>query len=117
MSENGSGIGEQIWVTGKELLGTIKGYIDKGNARALIIRNEEGKKLLEIPLTAGVAIGGAALILAPFFTAIAAIAGVATKLKVEVVPRDSTPREGPPPRDPDEPLGPRDDGTYRSGTF
>jgi len=76
---------ERITVAGSELLDTIKRLIKAGNVRKVILWNESGKKLLEIPLTAGVAIGSAALILAPFMAAIAAIVGVAAKVRVEVI--------------------------------
>lgn len=87
MDENKKNISEEMLVTGRELLETIKRLVSSGNARSVIIWSEEGKKLLEIPLTAGVAIGGAAFLLAPFMVAIAGIAAMAKKVRIEVVPR------------------------------
>lgn len=87
MSEDKKTISEEIFVTGRELLDTIKRLVNAGNVRSVIIWSEEGKKLLEIPLTAGVAIGGAAFLLAPFLAAIAGIAALAKKVRIEVVPR------------------------------
>jgi hypothetical protein len=89
-TENGEGkksFSEQLFVSGKELVDTIKKLINEGNARALILWNEDGSKLLEIPLTGAVALGGAALILAPFMAIILGIAGWAKKIRIEVVPR------------------------------
>jgi hypothetical protein len=89
-TENGEGkksFSEQLYVSGKELVDTIKKLINEGNARALILWNEDGSKLLEIPLTGAVALGGAALILAPFMAIILGIAGWAKKIRIEVVPR------------------------------
>jgi len=87
MNEEKKTISEEILVTGRELLETVKRLVSSGNARSVIIWSEEGKKLLEIPLTAGVAIGGAAFLLAPFMVAIAGIAAMAKKVRIEVVPR------------------------------
>ena len=88
MNEDKKTISEEIFVTGRELLETIKRLVSAGNVRSVIVWSEEGKKLLEIPLTAGVAIGGVAFLMAPFIAAIAAIAAVAKKVRIEVVPRD-----------------------------
>ena len=79
---------EKISVAGGEVLDTIKRLIAEGNVRSVILWSESGKKLLEIPLTGGLALGGAAIILAPFAAAIAGIAAVATKVRLEVVRRD-----------------------------
>jgi hypothetical protein len=80
---------DQIFVSGKELIDSVKKIISEGNARALILWNEDGSKLLEIPLTGAVALGGAALILAPFMAILLGIAGWAKKIRIEVVPRQS----------------------------
>jgi phosphatidylserine decarboxylase len=82
------GLGERLSVAGHEVFETIKRLIAAGNVRKVILWSESGKKLLEIPLTAGVALGGAALVLAPFAAAIAAIAGVAAKVRLEVIRDD-----------------------------
>jgi hypothetical protein len=79
---------EKLSVAGGELLDTIKRLIAEGNARSVILWSESGKKLLEIPLTGGVALGGAAIVLAPFVAAIAAIAAVATKVRLEVIRKE-----------------------------
>lgn len=51
---------EQIEIAGSELVERTKELIAEGNVRRLIIRKpEDDKKLLEVPLTTGVAVGGA----------------------------------------------------------
>lgn len=80
-----------FWVAGKDLLEKIRQIIAEGNARRLVVRDEAGKVLLEIPLNTGLLVGGAALLLAPFLTAIAAIAALAKKVHIEVERDD--PRE------------------------
>ena len=68
-------------VKGDELLKKIKEIIHEGNVNRIIIKNEEGKTYLEIPVTIGV-IG---TILAPVFAAIGALAALAANFKIEVV--------------------------------
>lgn len=68
-------------VTGDELLKKVKDIIHEGNVNRIIIKNEEGKTYLEIPVTIGV-IG---TILAPVFAAVGALAALAANFKIEVV--------------------------------
>ncbi|MEZ4867446.1 MAG: DUF4342 domain-containing protein [Caldilineaceae bacterium] len=70
---------EKVWteefkVAGDKLLGTIKDLLHEGNIRRVMIKNEEGKTLIDIPLTLGVV--GA--LLAPQLAAIGAIAALIT---------------------------------------
>ena len=67
---------EEIETIGSELVETVKKVVGQGNVRNLIIRKEDGKKLLEIPLTAGVAVGGAVTLFAPVLAALGAMAAL-----------------------------------------
>jgi phage-related minor tail protein len=67
-------------VAGDELLKKIKEIIHEGNVNRIIIKNEEGKTYLEIPITIGV-IGA---VLAPVFAAIGALAALAARFTIEV---------------------------------
>ena len=49
---------EQIEIAASELVERTKELIEEGNVRRLIIRNQDDEVLLEVPLTAGVAVGG-----------------------------------------------------------
>jgi hypothetical protein len=69
--------------------------IAEGNVRRLIIRNPEDEKLLEVPLTAGVVVGGAFTVLAPVLAALGAMAALLTRVKVEIV-RTERKEEEPP---------------------
>ena len=71
----------QFHVSGDELLKKIKEIIHEGNVNRIIIKNEEGKTYLEIPVTIGV-IG---TVVAPVFAAIGALAALAARFKIEVV--------------------------------
>ena len=56
---------EELEIAGKDLLSVIESVIKDGTAKRVVIRNKEGRSLLEIPLAAGVAVGGAAVLMAP----------------------------------------------------
>jgi len=65
---------EELKVAGDHLLKTIREVIHEGNYRRIIIRNDQGHTLLEIPLTIGLV--GAMLM--PVWAAIGAMAAMAT---------------------------------------
>lgn len=67
-------------VSGDRLLETVKRIVREGNARRIVIRNEEDRVLLEFPLSAGVV--GAALL--PMWAAIGAVAALVGNCSIEV---------------------------------
>lgn len=71
---------EQFKVYGHELLGKIKELIKEGNVRRIIIKNEKGKSMMEIPVTFAV-IGA---FFAPVLAAVGALAALMTKCTIEV---------------------------------
>jgi hypothetical protein len=75
---------EEIKVRGEELLKKVKEIIHAGNVRRIIIKNEEGKVYIEVPLTIGVV----SAVLAPVWAAIGALAAMATKFNIEIVKKD-----------------------------
>jgi len=74
--------------SGSELVGKIKELIHKGNVRKLIINKEDGEVLFEIPVTAGVAVGGALTLFAPVLAAVGAAAALLAKVRVQVIKTD-----------------------------
>ena len=79
---------EEIKVTGKELLETIKSIVSDGNVRRIVVKNKKGKILIEIPLTVGVAgLGAAIYVLGAFIPAITFYALFANDFNI-VVERD-----------------------------
>jgi hypothetical protein len=76
---------EEIEVAGNQLVDLVKQLISEGNVRRLIIRHPDGHVLLEIPLTAGVAVGGVMVLFAPLLAALGAMAALLAQVKVEVV--------------------------------
>jgi hypothetical protein len=63
---------EEFDVNSDEILSKIKEIVHEGNIRRVIIKNEDGRSLIDIPLTVGVV--GA--LLAPQLAAIGAIAAL-----------------------------------------
>jgi hypothetical protein len=71
---------EEFKISGNEILNKIKELIHEGNIRRIILKDENGKTFLEIPLTVGLV--GAAL--APVLAAIGAAAALVTKMTIVV---------------------------------
>jgi hypothetical protein len=71
---------EEFHVNGEELLGKIKEIIHQGNIRRVIIKDKDGKVLIEFPLTLGVV----GFVLAPTLAAVGAIAALVTEATVVV---------------------------------
>lgn len=72
---------EQFKVYGHELLETIKKLIKKGNIQRVIIKDEKGKVMMEIPVT----FAAVAAIAAPILAAVGALAALMTKCTIEVI--------------------------------
>lgn len=85
---------QEFTVDGDQVVGTVKQLIHEGNVRRVIIKNEDGRTILEVPLTIGVI--GAALL--PVFAAIGAAAALATRCTI-VVERTGPPAESEEPPD------------------
>ena len=71
---------EQHRVSGEKLIGKLKELLHEGNVRHIVIKNDEGRTLIEFPVSLGVA--GALLL--PVWAAVGAIAAVVTKCSIEV---------------------------------
>ncbi|MCP4217066.1 MAG: DUF4342 domain-containing protein [bacterium] len=76
---------EEFKIDGGQLVDKIKDLIHQGNIRRIILKNEEGKVLIEIPLTLGLV--GAALL--PVLAAVGAIAALVAKFTIVVEKVDS----------------------------
>jgi hypothetical protein len=71
---------EEFKVSGGEILNKIKELLHEGNIRRIILKDEQGKTFLEIPLTVGIV--GAALV--PVVAAVGTIAALVSKLTIVV---------------------------------
>ena len=78
---------EEFQVMGSNLVEKVKELIHEGNVQRIIIKNEQGFTLVEIPVTLA-AIG---LIAAPILAAVGAIAGIVTKCTLVVERREPPP--------------------------
>ena len=75
---------EEFKVSGSGLVDKFKQIIKEGNVRRVIIKNQEGKTLIDVPLTVGTVGGVAFVAIAPILAAIGAIAGLVTKCTLVV---------------------------------
>ena len=71
---------EEFKLSGGEMVDKIKDLIHQGNIRRIIVKNEEGKTLIEVPLTLGLV--GVALM--PVIAAVGAIAALVTRCTLVV---------------------------------
>lgn len=82
---------QEFTLNGDEVVAKVKELLHEGNIRRIIIKNEDGRTMLEVPLTLGVI--GAALL--PVLAAVGAAAAIATRCTL-VVEREIPPgAEGP----------------------
>lgn len=72
---------EEFKISGEEVVKKIKELIKEGNARRIIIKNERGETIIEIPLT----IGAVGAIIAPVLAAVGALAALLTNCTIVVV--------------------------------
>ena len=71
---------EEFKVSGEGIVEKIREIIKEGNARRIIIKNEEGESIAEFPLT----IGAVGALVAPILAAVGAIAALLTKCTIVV---------------------------------
>jgi hypothetical protein len=75
---------EEFTVNGESVIAKIKELLHEGGIRRLSLQTEEGRTLIEVPLTWGLAGAAAGALLAPVWAAIGAIAALVIKLKIVV---------------------------------
>lgn len=78
--ERKQGYREEVSVSGENLLTRVKELIHEGNVRRIIIK-QDGRTMLEIPLTVGVV----GTLLAPELAAIGAIGALIAQCSIEIV--------------------------------
>jgi hypothetical protein len=81
----GAAVPERVWteklrVQGEAIKERVEQVVREGNVRRIIIRNDRGEKVLEMPVTIGV-VGVAA---APMLSAVGALVGLAARWTLEV---------------------------------
>lgn len=78
---NSTGRKEEFKLAGSELIQKIKDLIHEGNIRRLILKTEDGKTIIEIPLTLGLV---GVVLVPPVWAALGAIAALVAKLTLVV---------------------------------
>ncbi len=93
-SETDAGTGkkrEKHRVAGDRVVSKLKELLHEGNIRHIVIKNDEGRTLIEVPVSVGVA---GALFL-PVWAAVGAIAAVVSNCSIEVERDDEDEDEAP----------------------
>lgn len=107
-AEPGSGEGtkkrtwvEEVEVAGDQLVDRVKELVRESSTKRAIIKTQDGKELMSVPLTFGVVAGGILTLGAPLLAALGAVAALVSKVKLEVVREEDGPPtdSAPPPPD------------------
>jgi hypothetical protein len=75
---------EEYKVSADEAVAKVKGLVQEGNVRRVIVQTDEGKTLIEFPLTVGVAAAAGVLLLAPLLAAVGVLAAIVTDLTIVI---------------------------------
>ncbi|MFW5655628.1 MAG: DUF4342 domain-containing protein [Roseicyclus sp.] len=76
---------EEIEISGNGLLQKVEDLAREGQVRRLRIIEPDGDIAVDVPLTVGAIAGGAVVIAAPVLALIGVIAGLATRVRVQIV--------------------------------
>jgi Domain of unknown function (DUF4342) len=71
---------ETTRVRGEALVAKVQDLLHEGTVRRLVVKNDDGHTVMEIPVVAGVV----AAVVAPILTAVGAIAALANDWKIEI---------------------------------
>jgi hypothetical protein len=75
---------EEFSVSASSLVDRVRELLHEGNVTRIIVKDEKGRPLLEIPAT----IGAIGTVLAPWLTALGVIAALATNCRIVVERRE-----------------------------
>jgi hypothetical protein len=79
------GAWERLNVAGDQLVDTLKRLLREGSVRRIIVKNAQGRTLLDLPVNAGVV----SLALAPFWISAAAVAALVGGLTLDIERREA----------------------------
>ncbi|MET3808320.1 hypothetical protein ABIB25_005349 [Nakamurella sp. UYEF19] len=71
---------DSVKVQGHALAAKVKELLHEGNVRRIVVKNDEGHTVMEIPVTAGIV----AAVALPIVTAVGALAALANDWRIEV---------------------------------
>jgi hypothetical protein len=77
---------QEFSVTGEQVVDFVKKALHEGNIRRIVLKDESGKTLLEIPVTIGVV----GVILLPVWAAIGAAAALVAKMTIVIERTDQS---------------------------
>ncbi|WP_120337340.1 DUF4342 domain-containing protein [Cryobacterium soli] len=75
---------EEFKISGDDLLTKVRELIHEGNVRRVFLKNDNGETILEIPLTAGLAVTVITAAFSPVLVAVGAIAALLAQVTVGV---------------------------------
>ena len=84
MSDEKKPFTEELKIAGSELVGRVKELIAEGNVRKIVVLKENGEVLFEVPMNAGVAVGGVLTMMAPVLAGLGAAAALLSNVRVKV---------------------------------
>ncbi len=82
----------EFTVSGTEVKNKVKELIEAGNIRRIILKNQSGKTLFEIPLSYGAIGATVGIAVAPLLAAVGAAAAVMTSCTIVVEKIDKNPQ-------------------------
>jgi hypothetical protein len=82
---------DEFEVAGENLLAKVREVMHEGNVRRIILKREDGSTLIEIPMTAGLAVTVLTAAFAPALVAVGAVAAVVSHVTLVVEREDEDP--------------------------
>ncbi|WP_181010004.1 DUF4342 domain-containing protein [Ornithinimicrobium sufpigmenti] len=82
--QSGRTFTERFETTGAELTERVKELAREADTRRVVIKDQDGKELMSVPLTWGMAGGALAVVASPLLAAVAAVGGAMAKVRLEV---------------------------------
>ncbi len=73
-----------FWINADDLVKKVKELLHEGNVTRIVVKDNQGRLLLELPVTAGLV----GTIIAPWLAALGAIAALVTKCTITVERRE-----------------------------
>ncbi|MGP3534164.1 DUF4342 domain-containing protein [Microbacterium sp. RD1] len=94
MNDNSKNGYEEFEVKSGDAVARVREIVGEGNASRLFIKRDTGETILEVPLTAGVAVTAVGVFLAPVLVAVGAVAALVTRVTIGVERRAPAEDEG-----------------------
>lgn len=79
---------EEFKMNGDLLMAKVKELIQQGSLRRLIVKNSQGRILMDIPLFAGIAGGIVGITVFPVATTVASVAALVNRLSIAIERKD-----------------------------